>query len=253
MAKVRSFLRLTGSVGETTFLKDGTGPNYRAQDKLVISPDRFKSSPSFARVRENASEFAHAGAAGKLIRNSVNAIWQDIKDNTRNRRMLAKIMSVLKTDVASPRGHRNLVDADITLLRKFSFNVNATIESVFKPTIVASIDRVTGHITVAIPSFVPILEMTAPASATHFQIVAAGSELDFEMQEFKADIQHSAQLPFTAAPTGAITLTSILPANSTRPLFQFFGVRFYQQVSGLMYPVLDAGYTPVVILDASKV
>ena len=253
MARVRSILRLQGSIGETTFLKNGTGPNYRAQDKLVISKDRFKSSPSFARVRENASEFARAGGAAKLIRNSVNALWQDVKDNTRNRRMFKRVMSVIKTDVTSPRGHRNLVDGDVTLLKKFPFNANATLESVFKPAIVATIDRVSGHVTVVIPAFVPLLEVTAPAGTSHFQLLSAGSELDFELQSFKSDIQQSAQLPYSATASAAITLTSNLPANSTRPLFQFFGIRFFQQVSGIMYPVLDAGFNPLVILNASKV
>ena len=253
MAKVKSFLRLQGSMGETTFLKDGNGPNYRAQDKLVISKDRFKSSPSFARVRENASEFARAGAAGKLIRSSVNSLWQGIKDNTRSRRMFSKIMAVIKSDVASPRGHRNLVDGDIGILKKFPINGGAHIETVFNAPIVSTIDRVAGHVAVTIAPFNPLLEVKAPAGATHFQFQAAGSEIDFEKLEYKSDIQKSAQLPYTAAPTAAITLTCAMPANSTRPLLQFFGISFFQQVGTVMYPVLDASYNPLVILDATKV
>ena len=44
MAKVRNLQRLTGSVGETTFLKAGKGPNYRVQDKLVIPRSEIKAA-----------------------------------------------------------------------------------------------------------------------------------------------------------------------------------------------------------------
>ena len=36
MAKVKGYLRLQGSMGETTFLKNGPAPTYRAQDQLVV-------------------------------------------------------------------------------------------------------------------------------------------------------------------------------------------------------------------------
>ena len=73
MAKVRGFLKLQGSMGETTFMKQKNGNNWGSQDKLVISPDRFKSDPKFARVRENATEFATA-RSGELIRDSISSL-----------------------------------------------------------------------------------------------------------------------------------------------------------------------------------
>ena len=253
MAKVKGYLRLQGSMGETTFLKNGTAPSYRAQDKLVVSKDRFKTSPSFARVRENASEFSRAGAGAKLIRNATSSIWQDVKDKTRNKRMLVKAIAIIKSDIASARGHRNMVDGDITLLNRFSFVAGVSLIDVFKPMITSTIDRVAGHVNVAIPSFVPSMELTPPPGATHFQILTAGCEMDFEMDTFKSDLQKTAELPISTTPTGAINLSCTVPANSTRPLIQVFGVRFYQQVAGLMYAVLDAGYNPALILDATKV
>lgn len=51
-------------MGETTFMKQKNGNNRRPQNKLVISPDRFKTDPKFARVRENASEFTRAARCG---------------------------------------------------------------------------------------------------------------------------------------------------------------------------------------------
>ena len=253
MAKVKSIVPLQGSIGEITFLKNGIGTGYRAQAKLVVSKDRFKTSPAFARARENASEFARAGSAGKLLRNSVNALLQDVKDKTRNLRMFQKIMAVIKTDTISPRGHRNLVDGDITLLKKFPFNDKSTLESVFKAGVTPAINRVTGQLTVAVPIFVPTLELTAPIGTTHFQFVSAGSEVDFEMGVFKSDIQKSAQLPYNTTATTAINLASTMVVNSTHPLFLVFGVKFFQQVNGIMYPILAGGFNTLVIVDANKV
>ena len=57
-------------MGETTFMKQKNGNNWRSQDKLVISPDRIKSDPKFARVRENSTEFTTAAHGGLLFRSN---------------------------------------------------------------------------------------------------------------------------------------------------------------------------------------
>ena len=44
-------------MGKTTFVKSRDG--FRAQEKVIVPAGRFQNAPSFARGRENASEFCN--------------------------------------------------------------------------------------------------------------------------------------------------------------------------------------------------
>ena len=251
MAKVKSYLRLQGSMGETTFLKNGNGKGYRSQDKLVVSPQRFKTDPAFARARENATQFTRGGKGAKLIRVSVSQLLLGVKDKTLKTRLFAKVMEVIKSDVTSPRGSKNIVDGNITLLNGFLFNSAAPLTNVFPKGLVANIHRQTGQLTVDVPAFVPKNELKAPLSATHFEIISAGSELQFEQDVFKTDIQKSALLPYSEAATAALTLTHSVTVNSTLPLFLSVAIKFYQLTGGISYPLLNADTNVAMILAAS--
>jgi hypothetical protein len=234
-------------------MKNGNGTGYRSQDKVVVAPGRFKNDPAFARARENASEFAKIGSAGKLIRNSVNSLLQDIKDNTRSRRMFSMLREVIKSDHVSDRGMRNFIDGDLTLLKGFPLNGNAKLTDVFAVEVSTEIDRVTGHLTITIPSYLPFKTVIAPPTTTHYQFVSAGAEIDFALTTFKTDIKQSAELPIDKTATAALTITHTVTANSTLPLFLVMGIKFYQQVNGIMYPIVAGNINPLMILDVKKV
>lgn len=252
MAKVRGFLKLQGSMGDTTFMKQKNGNNWRAQDKLVISPDRFKSDPKFARVRENATEFTRAASGGKLIREAISSLLSKAKDKNLSTRLFSKLMTVIKTDVTSPRGGGNLVDGDINLIKGFSFSAGGSLAKVLDEQVITNIDRVTGHMTINIPVFVPTLDLSAPPGTTHFQFVSAGSELDFESESFKTDIQKGAATVYDTNATTAVTLTHSVTANSTKPLFLVIGIKFYESSGGIMSPLMTARTNVLEVIAVSK-
>ena len=252
MAKVKSYLRLQGSVGESTFLKEGTGPTYRMQDKLVVSKERFKTDPAFARTRENASEFSRSGNAVKLIRDSVLSLLQGMKDKTLGRRLMAQVMKVIASDTTSLRGKGNLVDGDTMLLKGFLFNSNTLLSSVFKKPIDTLINRVTGQLTINVPAFLPGVELVIPKGATHYQLQSAASELDFEQLKFKTDYQQSVVTLNDGTPHSASTLTHSVTPNSTLPLFLSFAIKYFQSAGGQMYPIMLGVTNLVMIIDVSK-
>ena len=123
MNKQKGFLRITkGSIGETTFVKTRDG--FRAQEKLEVSPGRFKNDPAFARVRENASEFGRAGETGRVIRHAISSIIQGSSDKRVISRLLQRIMVVINADHTSPRGHGNIIDGPTEKMIGFDFNEN---------------------------------------------------------------------------------------------------------------------------------
>ena len=254
MARVKSYLRLQGSMGETTFVKQGANiGGYRSQDKKVTSPDKFKNDPKMARVRENASDFKTAARGGKLIRNSISSLVKDAKDSTLTSRMLKTLMAIIKSDTVSTAGHGNLVDGDLTLLTDFPFNVNAKLERMFGALITHNINKVTGQLTINIPVFTPSLELTAPSGTAKYQFVSAGLEMDFAAGTSKPDIQKSVQFAYNQVPTTALTLTHTVTPNSTLPLLLVFGIKFLKLANSSVVPLLGSDSSLLVILAVSKV
>ena len=253
MARARSYVRMRGSMGESTFVKQRNGPGYRVQDKLETTPGRIKTNPRMARVRENMSDFGRAAKAGKLLRNSISSLVNYAKDRSLSQRMGKTLMAVIKSDQLSPAGQGNVVDGNTNLLKDFQFNASASLESVFPTVFQRNINRVTGVLTIDIPVFKPSPDLKAPNGATHYQFVSAGTEVDFESGAFKTDIQKSGQLPYNTAATAALTLTHALTPNSTHPLFLVFGIRFFKQQGPDKLPLLGAATSLLVILEISKV
>ena len=254
MARVKSYLRLQGSMGETTFVKQGANiGGYRSQDKKVTSPDKFKNDPKMARVRENASNFKTAARGGKLIRASISSLLKDAKDSTLTPRMLKQLMAIIKSDTVSTAGHGNLVDGDLNLLTGFPLNAHSHLGTIFSEVMTHTINRVTGQLTINIPVFTPSLHLTAPSGTAKYQFVSAGIEIDFAAGTTKPDIQKSAQFVYNEVPTTALVLTHTLTPNSTLPILLVFGIKFLKQSNSSIVPLLGAESSPLVMLAVSKV
>ena len=133
----------------------------------------------------------------------------------------------------------------------FEFNIRGKLgTSLFAPFVVA-IDRVTGEITVDLASFIPSNMIAAPSGTTHYKIISAGAEIDFEAETFVVAGSETAILPWDAVATAAIAhVNSVTPA-STKPLFLALGVEFYQQVNGQMYSLKNGAYNPLSLVQVS--
>jgi hypothetical protein len=61
----------------TFYKKDGV---YLVKEKSAISPDKIANDPSFARTRENNTEFGLAGSTGKFLRDALRRLMLDVSD-----------------------------------------------------------------------------------------------------------------------------------------------------------------------------
>jgi hypothetical protein len=158
---------------------------------------------------------------------------------------------VIKVDATSIRGERNVIDGEAELLEGFEFNIRGKIgTSLFAP-YTPTIDRVTGQIKVVIPPFIPSNMIAAPSGTTHFKVISAGAEIDFEMETFVSLNSASAILPWSLVPTVAITQTNTVTPASTKPLFLVLGIEFFQQVNGTMYTLKNGAFNPLAIAKVS--
>lgn len=247
MAKQKGIIKLDGTIGGITFYKS-TQDGYLAREKGGVSGDRIANDPNFQRTRENGDEFGRAGKAGKLLRNSIRAMLQNASDSRMVSRLTQKMVEVIQEDATNPRGQRNVIDGEAELLAGFEFNITGKLGTTLYAPYTSTIDRVAGTLAVSIPAFVPLNMIAAPGGSTHFKIVSAGTEVNFENETFVVATSETAVLPWDTTATAVINLSNAVTANSTHPLFLALGIEFYQEVNGQMYPLKNGAYNALALV-----
>ena len=249
MARQKGIIKLKGTIGDITFYKTQDG--HLAREKGGIEASRIANDPAFQRTRENGSEFGRAGKAGKLMRTAFRGALLKASDGRMVSRLTQRMIKVIQADSTSDRGLRNVIDGEAELLFGFEFNIRGKLgTSLFAP-FVADIDRVAGEIKVDLPSFVPLNMIAAPGGTTHFKIISAGAEIDFEEETFIVENSETAILPWDITPTAVISQVNSVTANSTKPLFLVLGVEFFQQINGQMYSLKNGAYNPLSVVKVS--
>lgn len=249
MAKQKGIIKLKGTIGDITFYKSKDG--YVAREKGGVDANRIATDPAFQRTRENGAEFGRAGKAGRVLRTSFRALLLNASDSRMVGRLTQRMMKVIQADAVNERGLRNVIDGEAELLAGFEFNIRGKLGTSLYAPFQTAIDRVTGALTVDIPSFIPSNMVVAPSGTTHFKIISGGAEIDFEEETFVIENSETAILPWDATPTAVINQVNTVTANSTKPLFLALGVEFYQQVNGQMYPLKNGAYNPLALVQVS--
>ena len=243
MARQKGIIKLKGTIGDITFYKTQDG--HLAREKGGIDASRIASDPAFQRTRENGSEFGRAGKAGKLLRTALRPLLINSADGRMVSRLTQAMVKVIQADLVSDRGLRNVIDGEAELLFGFEFNIRGKLGTSLYAPFVATIDRVTGEISVDIASFIPSNMIAAPSGTTHFKIISGGAEVDFEAETYVVATSETAILPWDATPTAVINQVNAVTAASTKPLFLALGVEFYQQINGTMYPLKNGAFNPL--------
>ncbi|MFY7936772.1 MAG: hypothetical protein ACOVOQ_05310 [Flavobacterium sp.] len=251
MAKQEGIIQLKGTIGNITFAKTTSG--YVARKKTTLDGSRIAADPVFVRTRENNSEFGNAGKAGRVLRTAIRLLLQNNKDGKVTSRLTKEMMKVIKADATSTRGKRNVVDGEAELLEGFDFNSNASLSNTLYIPHTATIDRASGVLNIAIDSFVAEKDIVAPAGTTHFKLVSAGSEIDFEKETFTTDYKASAILPLNSDTVATQTLLHNVTPNSTHPLFLLLGIQFFQQVNGVDYPLKNGAFNALRVVKVAGV
>ncbi len=252
MARQKGLLKIKGTIGGMTFYKTSLD-GHLVREKGGIEASRIANDPAFQRTRENGAEFGNAGKAGKMLRTAIRPLLLNSADSRMTSRLTQKMVKVIQADVTNERGLRNVLDGETELLTGFEFNIRGKLgTSLFAP-YTTNIDRVTGELTVDIAPFVPINMLAAPTGTTHFKVISAGAEIDFEAETYVMTNSESGILPWDSTPTSAIALLNTVTAASTKPLFLVLGVEFYQSVNGSMYPLKNGAFNPLSLVSISGV
>ncbi|RTZ02717.1 hypothetical protein EKL98_12705 [Flavobacterium bomense] len=249
MARQKGIIKLKGTIGDITFYKTKDG--HLAREKGGVDANRIANDPAFQRTRENGSEFGRAGKAGKTLRTALRTLLLNSADSRMVGRLTQSMVKVIQADLVNERGLRNVIDGEAELLVGFEFNIGGKLGTTLFAPFIGAIDRVAGEITVDLASFIPANMIAAPSGTTHFKIISAGAEIDFEAEVFVTTNSETAILPWDMTPTVAINHLNAVTPNSTKPLFLALGVEFYQEVNGRMYPLKNGSYNPLALVQVS--
>ena len=113
----------------------------------------------------------------------------------------------------------------------------------------SEIDRAAGTIKFKVPGFVPQDLMVAPVEATHYRIVMAAAEIDFENETSVSDMFTTAYEPIDSNLSALINQTLNLTPASVSPLFAILGIDFAQETNGVKYPLRSGKYNPLTVIN----
>ncbi len=251
MARQKGIIKLKGTIGDITFYKTQDG--HLAREKGGVEASRIKNDPAFQRTRENGSEFGRAGKAGKTLRTAMRALLINSADGRMVSRLTQAMVKVIQADLVNQRGLRNVIDGEAELLAGFEFNIRGKLGTSLYAPFATVIDRPQGKMTMDIDPFVPTNMIAAPSGTTHYKVISAGAEVDFEAEDFLVASAETAILPWDATLTAAVNHVHNVTAASTKPLFLALGIEFYQEVNGQMYSLKNGAYNPLAIVQVSGV
>lgn len=247
MAKLKSLIKIEGTLDDLTFYKGKEG--YLVRTKGGVNAKRIKNDPAFARTRENGVEFGHSAKSGKLLRRAILPLLVDAKDASVTPR-LTKVMSEVKNaDLISNRGERNVnigleTELGKQALKGFDFNDNANIANVLQSDY--TLNTTTGEIQMV--DFSPMQHLFKPEGATHVSLTSAFLNLDFSTEV--KDLQTSPVINMAIdASITTVTLTPNAPATGVGNAMFFLKVAFFQEVNGIQYPLKNGAFNALQLID----
>lgn len=257
MSKQKGLIKLVGNIGGVSFYT--SNGKYLARMAGGPTKERIQSDPSFARTRENNTEFGGAAKVGKALRTALSGVLQ-VMGGSRFTAQLTKIFKTINLKGTGVRGKRTItLTANKELLAGLDLNNKLSLTSVFTAPYTASINTDRNEVTYTIPAFTPANFIVAPSGATHFKLVTAvGLVSDYAFDEGSASyepvvanengvgIVSGGTLQDLTTNSTATTLTATLPtgvATSTEvSVIACLGIEFYQKVGSVDY-LLSQGNT----------
>jgi len=249
MAKLRSLIKLEGTMEDLTFYKGADG--YFVRTKGGVSKNRIMNDPAFARTRENGTEFGNIAGSGKLLRTALGPMVFRAKDSKLTSR-LVKVMGQIKNlDSVSARGARNVAEglnatSSTSILEGFDFNARATFGSVLNS--IVTVDTATG--TVSIAAYNPLEQMRSPEGATHFSLQVGFLRIDFATGAYELTQSPEEVYPLqNGMITPVLTPASVPTATGTG--MHFILIEFFQEVNGSQYMLNNGAFNVLNLLKMS--
>ena len=248
MARQGGLLKVVGKLDDLSFYKSADG--FLVRTKGGVSADRINSDPTFQRTRENNTEFGMSAAAGKLLRTSVRNLMMTASDNRVTARLTRLMTDVKNLDAANERGERHVHEGfDLpegkAVLKGFNFNDRAILSGIlFKA---HALNTTTGALDIT--SLVPTMDIVSAPGATHVNIKAGWSKVDFATGEFETVISNAVNLPINSTTSDVALTQAAAPTLATGISVFTLQIEFFQEVNGNQYSLKNGGYNALAVIE----
>ncbi|MBT8260767.1 MAG: hypothetical protein KJN82_05595 [Bacteroidia bacterium] len=247
MAKLKSLIKIEGTLDDLTFYKGKEG--YLVKTKGGISSNRIKNDPAFIRTRENGAEFGHSAKSGKQLRRAILDLIVDAKDNRVTSRLTQAMSRTKNEDTTSARGERKVAIGLATpegklVLKGFEFNDRAFLSNVLISDY--TLDTTTGE--VQISDFTPNMDLNAPDGATHVSFRSGFLNLDFTTEEKELQLSPELNLSIDDSTT-TVTLTPLAVPTGTGFAFYFLKTAFFQEINSVQYPLNNGAFNALKLIE----
>ncbi|WP_143959127.1 hypothetical protein [Litoribacter populi] len=230
MARQAEGMKLTGSIGDTTYYKTANG--YFARKRGGVSKTKIQTAPSFVRVRENNQEFKAAAQDAGLVRRALKPAIDRIKDKKISSRFFTLFLKMAKTDPVSPRGERVGANGEWKLLD--GFEINAFREFPIATELAKHLAIESNSVTLTLADF-HLNHYVKHPSATHYKLVVAGASISFKENSFKSITEYSDLLSVNSPSDSTIVLDR--SKLQGRHCLYVIGIEFYIQEGTSKFPL----------------
>ena len=250
MAKQTGPSRLVGTIGNITYYK--CGDEYFARQKSQLSRQQVLRSPNYALTRQHMSEFGTAVKANKLLRNAFHAVLCGKGDKKMLGTLTREMLLVIQSDPDNARGRRTVTSGDIESLEGFEFNSGVNLgRSTPYVDFTTCIDRISGELRIDIAGFKK-QKVKMAQDATHFRLVAAGAEIDFDKGTYNSELDSSPILPTGGGSVAPMRLSVHVTPGSKHPLFLVLSLQFFWMDGKEIRMISDSSQNATAIVDISQ-
>lgn len=233
MARQKGIVQLEGTLGGINFyIRKGKAVARKAGGGF--NGKNIKTSPSMVRVRENNTEFGHCSKVKKCLKIALHPFLHSYKEGTLHGRMMQLLQQIKICDVLSERGKRTVGNGMATsmgklLFQEFMFTPKRSVSKTLLGT--GTFDQDTFSYTMR--DF-DVKKVRFAAASTHFEVCLG--VLFFDFSTLTSKLFMSAPLLIGREYTADhFSLNPIAISGAEGFRFAFVGLKFYQEVNGIMY------------------
>ena len=243
MANQKGIITLNGTLeGINFYIRKGKPVARRAGGGFTAKA--IKTKPSMVRVRESNNEFGHCSKVKKQLRLALLPFLTLHHDSGLHGRMMRMLQEIKNHDQISERGKRTIsnglqTEAGQKLFTGFSFTEPLNVRN----TLNCDFSYNPSDYTLTVNRF-DISKVKFPAPATHLELKFGLMYFDFDILKYTLNESELLLLNKSNSLTDFILTLKEQP-NATNQLFMFCSVRFYQEVSGDLYPLKGDGMVGV--------
>lgn len=247
MAKQKGIIPLVGTIGGVNFYYLNGKPVARMAGG-GFNGDAIKRKKSMQRVRENGSEFGACSRVNKMFRQALRPFYLQHKFTFFHSRLMRLFTGLKTLDTESARGARCVYKGVASpmgkaQLVKFCYTPNCIPRMVMPFTY--AIDWQTYACTI---SKIAIANAVFIKGATHIAIQYGVLDFNFETLVFDLHMADVQLLSRSATDSSLTFVPNSLPSG-TGVLMAVVGVRYYQEIAGVLYVLKSENSVGVEVLE----